>query len=166
MPAKPYHYDSIDPLGDYHFNSELLYITQSSSPKNKTYSFQLGPETADLHLQLGYNFGIGDMAMTLTHKETQDVFYGINGYNRNYIIQTNLLPGTYELQIYEPAANHLDYLKCSYFTFEAHIVQAGKGTVLDPERPTLPATLDLSGVPYLYYEGQTHFQVHLSLFSP
>lgn len=159
LPAKPYHYDSTDPVGLHDGVAELLYITQTATPKSKTYTFQLGPEITDLHLDVGYNFGLGDMAMTLTHKESGDKYRGVNGYNRNYITQTNLMPGEYELKIYEPAANHLDYLKCSYFTFEAHIVQGGKGKLINPEQPTLPAVLDLNGVPYLFYEGYTHFQV-------
>ena len=130
LPAKPYHYDSTDPVGLHDGVAELLYITQAATPKSKTYTFQLGPEITDLHLDVGYNFGLGDMAMVLTHKESGDKYRGVNGYNRNYITQTNLMPGEYELKIYEPAANHLDYLKCSYFTFEAHIVQGGKGKVI------------------------------------
>lgn len=164
LPAKPYHYDSTDPVGLHDGVAELLYITQTATPKSKTYTFQLGPEITDLHLDVGYNFGLGDMAMTLTHKESGDKYRGVNGYNRNYITQTNLMPGEYELKIYEPAANHLDYLKCSYFTFEAHIVQGGKGKLINPEQPTLPAVLDLNGVPYLFYEGYTHFQGETTLF--
>jgi hypothetical protein len=159
MPAKAYNYDSTNPVGLDDGVAELLYITQTSTPKSKKYAFQLGPEVTDMHLEVGYNFGLGDMAMILTHKDSGDKYNGVNGYNRNYITQTNLLPGQYELLIYEPAANHVEYLKCSYFTFEAHIVQGGKGTVINPEQPTLPAVLDLNSVPYLYYEGYTHFQV-------
>lgn len=159
MPAKPYTYSSLDPLGSGDFIPEQLYITQASTPKNKTYTFQLGPELSDVFFQVGYNFGLGDMAMTLKHKETGDLFYGVNGLDRNYIVQHRLLPGTYELKIYEPASNYLDYLRCSYFTFDAYIVRGGRGLIMDPQRPTLPTTLDLNGISHLFYEGHTHFQV-------
>ncbi len=105
------------------------------------------------------------MALLLTHKQSGDVYRGTNGFNRNYLTILNLIPGEYQLKIYEPHENHLDVMKCSYFTFVAIITKGGKEILINPEQPPFPAVLDFNSLSYLFYEGQTHIQGYYTLFN-
>eukprot|EP01124_Arcella_intermedia_P032932 TRINITY_DN7777_c0_g2_i1.p1 TRINITY_DN7777_c0_g2~~TRINITY_DN7777_c0_g2_i1.p1 ORF type:complete len:3439 (+),score=468.43 TRINITY_DN7777_c0_g2_i1:104-10318(+) len=136
------------------FNYQQIDHNMYSIPL-KTYTISL-MVSADLHIEVGYNFVLGDLLLKLTSNSISPI-YGLNEYYRNVINIKNLPPGYYNLTIHEPTANHPSVIGCNYFTFY-FFADVPSGVDKHVEDPIIRLPTDLSTIQYLHYRDSVHFQ--------
>lgn len=123
---------------------------------------QLNNNRVNLHAELGYDFVTSDLMIKLVDVNSKEEWYGYNTLNGNILNIIGLSSNSlYHLYIYEVVKNLNQYMGCSYFTFELHIKYDNRDQLAD-NYLELPATLD--SIPYLFYDGKTHFQGLYKLF--
>jgi len=112
--------------------------------------------TVDLHIELGYNFLLGDLVISLTDS-TGTTLYGENKPTRNILNAKALPTGMYQISIYEAAQNDETQISCSDFTLSILVDKTStsdaRSMVKGPAFPT-----DLNTIEYLKYSDEMHIQ--------
>lgn len=108
----------------------------------------------DIHLELGYNFIVGDLVLQFAGEDESFVEYGSNEYTRNVYNKKAVPAGKYTITVYEATANAAEALGCSEFSFFMFLDVAQKEVVEVERRDSgwLPTTLNL--LPYLLYSNE------------
>eukprot|EP01127_Copromyxa_protea_P016033 TRINITY_DN4703_c0_g1_i2.p1 TRINITY_DN4703_c0_g1~~TRINITY_DN4703_c0_g1_i2.p1 ORF type:complete len:1729 (-),score=452.37 TRINITY_DN4703_c0_g1_i2:64-5250(-) len=108
----------------------------------------------DIHLELGYNFLVGDLVLQFSRADKSFTAYGDNENTRNVFNAKHLPAGDYSITIYEATSNDPDAVACSDFDFFMFIDQS-KDEVVEVEKKDngwLPT--DLNTIPYLLYSNE------------
>ncbi|MCB9879822.1 MAG: hypothetical protein H6835_19700 [Planctomycetes bacterium] len=135
---------------------QLYYQQRAGEARSRDFAFRL-TEAANVHFQIGYDFGRGDVVLKLTDAaETDAVRYGVNRPGRNVLTANGLPAGSYKLTLYEPLAPLRDTLGCAAFWFYAETARAN--AAVSNRALQLPPSLDsvayLGGSPELYLQGR------------
>jgi hypothetical protein len=153
----PYSYNSIDS------GSSLYYQQVSKQLFKLAIPFSL-PTTANIHIEIGYNFLVGDLVLGLYSSVTKETIYGTNFIDRNVINLVNVPSGSYQLTIYEAAVNLDSVVACSEFTFALYA--EAYAALIDEDRYLieyyLPNSLD--ALAYMLLSGKTHLANDLFMF--
>ena len=154
LPSTPYRYNSVE-LGEPLYYQQNIFRTRAP-PIN----FVLRA-SSNIHIELGYHFGSGDLLMRLSNTDNSELYWGVNQLNGNTINVADLSPGNYSLVIMEVTSNLPNYLGCSHFTFELQIDPSTKSS-LGTGYSSIPSNLDL--IPFLKYDGQVHLSESYNMF--
>jgi len=144
-------------------SQEILYFQQKQgNPRSKEIEI-IRDEAFSLHCEIGYDFLLGDMALSLSKEGEDTVYFGANHLNKQTLSITDLESGTYILRLYEPVEMVRTMLGCRYFTFSVMFGEAFENgaSMDDLSAPLLPPSLDR--VAFLDFNGQTSFVDDYSL---
>ncbi|EGC36415.1 hypothetical protein DICPUDRAFT_54646 [Dictyostelium purpureum] len=156
-PSIPTNYDS----GKFNYSNLLtdtkLYFQQTSTgPVSQSYTIVTKVPT-NIHIQTGYNFLTGDLAVKLVSSaKNKKTYNGVSAPNRNILEVVNLPAGTYTLTLYEPFTSLDQILGCSYFNFEFYMEPYSNLDQIDGFYHYLPETLNTYA--YLNYNNHVHLQ--------
>jgi hypothetical protein len=153
----PYTYNSIDS------SIELYYQQVSRSVVSYNFTINL-PSATNLHVEIGYNFLVGELVLKLYSVTTRELFRGSNKQDRNIINLLNVPKGQYILTIYEPSYNLDSVVACSAFTFSFYAQEYS--ALISEERYLveyyLPSSLDT--IAYLLASSKTHLTANFFMF--
>jgi hypothetical protein len=153
----PYSYNSID-------NGFNLYFQQvSRQPQAKNFSVTFA-SAANVHIEVGYDYLVGDLVVKLYSITTKDTYYGSNKQDRNILNLINLPKGQYVLTIYEAAANLDIVLACSDFTFAFYAEEYS--ALISEDRYLIeyyfPSSMDT--ISYLLASPKAHLAANFYMF--
>eukprot|EP00026_Physarum_polycephalum_P000008 Phypoly_transcript_00008.p1 GENE.Phypoly_transcript_00008~~Phypoly_transcript_00008.p1 ORF type:complete len:1984 (+),score=285.38 Phypoly_transcript_00008:6000-11951(+) len=153
----PFSYNSIDN------NVKLYYQQAASTTMNFSTNLYLN-EPANVYIDLGYDFLVGDLVVALFSQKTKTPYIGSNRLNRNTLNLMNLPADNYTLRFYEPTPNVPAALGCSEFTFAIYV--ESYSAYIAEERYIVeyhfPRTLD--SIPYLNASSKVHLANNYFMF--
>jgi len=154
MPEVSYLYNSIA-------SGEPLYLQQRANERRSvSMLFALG-KSANFFAEVGYDFPLGDLVLSLENVDSSDRYYGVNTPNGNYVRVLGLPAGNYRFVLSEPVISLGNYMGCLNFTFVT-LVEPDHSSTMRRDFPPLPTTLDR--IPYLRYDREVYTQAYYTLF--